>query len=190
MSREALVRPALVVTGIFLATMVLGALVVAANPTVGETLIQFLRDQVLGSIPSGNALLFFLAIFLNNLQACLLLFLGGASLGVVTLFIAGTNGLVIGGIMEAVRQEKGILYVMAAILPHGIFEIPSFIIAGALGLSLAQSLWQEWNGEGDAAAAAIDLGSVFLRVVLPLVVVAAGIEAFITPHIISLVAQV
>ena len=190
MSREGLVLPAIIVAGVFLATVVLGVLVVSENPVVGETLVQFLRDQILGSIPSGNPLLLFLAIFLNNLQACVLLFLGGASLGAVTLFIAGTNGLVIGGIMEAVRQEKGILYVLAAILPHGVVEIPSFILAGALGLSLAEALWQEWNGVGDAAARARELGSMFLRAVLPLVALAAGIEAFITPQIISLVAQV
>jgi len=190
MSRETLLRPALIVTGVLLATLVIGMLVVTVNPATGETLIRFLRDQVLGSIPSGNPPLLFLAIFLNNLQACLLLFLGGASLGIVTFFIIGTNGFVIGGIVEAVRQEKGILYVMSAILPHGIFEIPSFIISGALGLSLAGALLREWNGEGDAAAEAQGLGSVFLRIVLPLVAVAAGIEAFITPHIISLVVQV
>jgi len=190
MSRGTLFRPALIVIGVFLATLVLGVLVVARNPTVGETLIQFLRDQVLGSIPSGNPPLLFLAIFLNNLQACVILFLGGASLGAITLFYMATNGIVIGGIMEAVRQEKGILFVMAAILPHGIVEIPAFLIAGVLGLSLAEALWREWKGDGDAAARARELGSVFLRAVLPLVALAAGIEAFITPHIISLVAQV
>jgi stage II sporulation protein M len=190
MSREALVRPALVVTLVFLFALLLGILVVSQDPVVGRTLIQVLRDQILGGIPSGNPFLLFLAIFLNNLQACLLLFLGGASLGAVTLFIAGTNGLVIGGVVEAVRQEKGMLYVLAAILPHGIFEIPSFILAGALGLSLAGALWRESKGDGDAAAQARDLGSVFLRAVLPLVALAAGIEAFITPQIIALVAQV
>ncbi|MDD1657553.1 MAG: stage II sporulation protein M [Methanomicrobiales archaeon] len=190
MSRETLVRPALIMTGVFIATLVLGVLVVSQDPVVGKTLVQLLRDQILGSIPSGNPLLLFLAIFLNNLQACVLLFLGGASLGAVTLFIAGTNGLVIGGVMEVVRQEQGILYVMAAILPHGIVEIPSFILAGALGLALAEALWQEGTGVGDAAAVARELGSVFLRAVLPLVALAAGIEAFITPQIISLVAQV
>jgi stage II sporulation protein M len=188
MSSGSLVRPALIVTGVFLATLVLGVLVVSQDPLVGKTLVQFLKDQILGNIPSGNPLLLFLAIFLNNLQSCVLLFLGGASLGAITLFIAGTNGLVIGGIMEAIRQEKGILYVLAAILPHGVVEIPSFILAGALGLSLAEALWQEWRGDGDAAARARELGSMFLRAVLPLVALAAGIEAFITPQIISLVA--
>jgi len=188
MSREGLARPALVITGLFLATLVLGGLVVSQDPGVGRTLIQVLKDQLLGGIPAGNPLLLFAAIFLNNLQTCLLLFLGGASLGAVTLFIAGTNGLVIGGVMEAVRQEKGILYVLAAILPHGVVEIPSFILAGALGLRLAEALWREWKGDEDAAARARDLGSLFLRAVLPLVALAAGIEAFITPQIISLVA--
>jgi stage II sporulation protein M len=170
--------------------MVLGVIVVAMYPELGKALIQYIQDQVLGGIPWGSPPILFLAIFLNNLQACVILFLGGASLGAITLVYLATNGIALGGVVKVVLEEKGILFVLAAILPHGIFEIPAILLAGALGLSLAEALWREWNGEGDAAAAARDLGSVFLRVVLPLIAVAAGIEAFITPHIISLVAQV
>ena len=76
----------------------------------------------------------------------------------------------------------------AAILPHGIFEIPAFIIAGALGILLAQSLNEEWYGSGDAAVDARRYVRIFLLYVLPLVAVAAYVEAFITPVVIHLVA--
>ena len=36
----------------------------------------------------------------------------------------------------------------SSLLPHGIFEIPAFIISGALGILLAQSLIAEWYGGG------------------------------------------
>jgi stage II sporulation protein M len=57
-------------------------------------------------------------LFLNNLQACILLFLGGATFGLLTLFIIASNGIIIGGIVEIVREERGLLYVAAAILPQ------------------------------------------------------------------------
>ena len=86
-------------------------------------------------------------LFVNNLQACILLFLGGASFGILTIFIMSLNGIVIGAIMEIVHKDHTPLFVAAAILPHGIFEIPAFIISGALGILLAQSLIAEWYGE-------------------------------------------
>jgi stage II sporulation protein M len=90
--------------------------------------------------------------------------------------------------MEIVSKDHTPLFVAAALLPHGIFEIPAFIISGALGILLAQSLIAEWYGSGDSSVAAQAYGKMFLVWVLPLVVTAACVEAFITPVIIHLVA--
>jgi stage II sporulation protein M len=95
---------------------------------------------------------------------------------------------VIGAIMEIISKDHSAAFVAAALLPHGIFEIPAFIISGALGILLAQSLIAEWYGSGDTAEAAQVFARLFLVVVLPLIFVAAGVEAFITPVIIHLVA--
>jgi stage II sporulation protein M len=89
--------------------------------------------------------------------------------------------------MEIVRAERGLLFVAAAILPHGIFEIPSFIISASLGFILGAAVLAEWRGAGDSAATARAHARTFLLVVVPLVAVAAFIEAFITPQIIQLV---
>ncbi len=127
-------------------------------------------------------------LFANNLEACIFLFLGGASFGIFTIFIMSLNGIVIGAIMEIVSKAHSALFVAAAILPHGVFEIPAFIISGALGILLAQSLIAEWYGEGDSAVEAQRYARLFVLWVLPLVAIAATVEAFITPVIIHLVA--
>ena len=126
-------------------------------------------------------------LFANNLEACILLLLGGASFGIFTIFIMSLNGIVIGAIMEIVHQDHSAVFVAAAIVPHGIFEIPAFIISGALGIMLAQSLISEWYGSGDAAADAQRYARIFLLYVIPLVAIAATVEAFITPLVIQLV---
>jgi stage II sporulation protein M len=97
------------------------------------------------------------------------------------------NGIVIGAIMEMVLEAHSALFVAAAILPHGIFEIPAFIISGALGILLAQSLIAEWYGEGDTGLDAKHFARHFILWVLPLVAIAACVEAFITPVVIHLV---
>ncbi|HVP25585.1 MAG TPA: stage II sporulation protein M [Methanomicrobiales archaeon] len=171
----------------FLATAIAGVAVVKSSPATGKEFIQIVQDEIVGKIDARDPPSLAVFIFFNNLQACVLLFLGGATLGALTLFIIASNGVIIGGIMELVREERGLLYVAAAILPHGIFEIPAFIISAALGFILGASLLAEWHGVGDSAETARAHARTFLLVVVPLVVIAAFIEAFITPQVIHLV---
>ncbi len=123
----------------FLLTAIAGAAIVTSSPATGKQFIQIVQDQVIGKVDARDPLSLAIFIFFNNLQACILLFLGGATLGLLTLFIIASNGVIIGGIMELVREERGILFVAAAILPHGIFEIPSFIISASLGFVVGSS---------------------------------------------------
>jgi stage II sporulation protein M len=174
------------VIGVFAIALFLGFAVVILNPEAGSALMDFLKNEIFADVGEGGPIMLFAKIFLNNLEACVLLFLGGASLGLVTLLIISLNGMVIGGVVALVGADRGPLFMAAAILPHGIFEIPAFVISGALGLSLAQGLWDEFKGRGDVAVTGELLGITFLRIVLPLVLVAAIIEVFITPYVITL----
>ncbi|RXE57200.1 hypothetical protein ABH15_03545 [Methanoculleus taiwanensis] len=188
MFEQSFQRAIIISSLVFAISLGLGILAVSAEPAIGEEMLALFQEQVAGHLLSDAPVVLFLKIFLNNLGACTLLFLGGASLGTVTLLILGLNGLLIGAIMEIVRQQQGILFIAAALIPHGIFEIPSFLVAGALGLLLGQALASEWQGEGDAAKTAAYLGKYFLKIVVPLLAIAAIIEAFITPAVLSVIA--
>lgn len=173
---------------LFTATLSVGWVGTIQNPAIGEQLMSVFQKEVAGQIISENPFDIFAKLFFNNLEACILLFLGGASFGVLTIFIMSLNGIVIGSIMEIVHLDHSALFVAAALLPHGVFEIPAFIISGALGIVLAQSLISEWYGGPDTASVAKKLARTFVVYVLPLVAVAAFVEAFITPVVIHLVA--
>ena len=181
-------RWALVTAVLFAISLAIGVLGTIQDPALGQQVLDLFREAFSGDVLGSPPPLLALILFLNNLQACLIMFLGGASFGLLTVFVIMTNGVVIGSIVELIRQQQGALYIAAALVPHGIFEIPAFIIAGTLGFLLARSLWAEVHGQGDAAADAARLGRIFLLVVLPLVVLAAVTEAFITPGIIAGVA--
>src|SRR5271157_1858235 len=132
---------------LFITTMCVGWIGSAQNPSVGDELLKLFEKEVAGQISGENPADMCIKLFANNLEACIFLFLGGASFGIFTIFIMSLNGIVIGAIMEIVSKAHSALFVAAAILPHGIFEIPAFIISGALGVLLAQSLIAEWYGE-------------------------------------------
>ncbi len=188
MSDSPLLNAVIITFLLFLVALTVGWIGASQNPSVGRELIDLFEQEVAGNMDGTNPYDMCVKILANNLQACILLFLGGASFGILTIFILSLNGIVIGAIMEFVQKDHTPLFVAAAILPHGIFEIPAFILSGALGVLLAQSLIAEWYGTRDTAADAYRFGRLFILYVLPLVAIAAYVEAFITPVVIHLVA--
>jgi stage II sporulation protein M len=188
MSNSPLTNAIIVTLLLFFTTIMIGWVGSAQNPSIGESLLKMFEKEVAGQMDGTNPYDMCVKLFANNLQACILLFLGGASFGILTIFIMSLNGIVIGAIMQLVSKDHTALFVAAAIVPHGIFEIPAFILSGALGILLAQSLIAEWYGGGDTGADARGFGRLFVMYVLPLVAIAACVEAFITPVVIHLVA--
>jgi len=188
MSNSPLTNAIIITFLLFFATITVGWVGSMQNPAVGESLMKLFEKEVAGQMDIDNPLDMSIKLFINNFEACLLLFLGGASFGILTIFIMSLNGIVIGAIMEIIHKDHSWAFIAAALIPHGIFEIPAFIISGALGILLAQSLISEWYGGADTAGEAQKLARIFVLYVLPLVVVAACVEAFITPVIIQLVA--
>jgi stage II sporulation protein M len=187
MSDSALTDAIIITLLLFLTTMCVGWVGSAQNPAIGNELLKLFEKDVAGQINPGDSFDMCTKLFFNNLEACILLFLGGASFGILTIFIMSLNGIVIGAIMEIIRKDHSVIFVAAAIVPHGIFEIPAFIISGALGILLAQALISEYYTGTDTAVEARLLSRRFILWVIPLVAIAACVEAFITPVVIHLV---
>jgi stage II sporulation protein M len=188
MSNSPLTNAIIITFLLFCATLTVGWVGTMQNPAVGENLMKLFEKEVASEILGNNSFEICTKLFVNNFGACILLFLGGASFGILTIFIMSLNGIVIGAVMEIIHKDHSWVFIAAALIPHGIFEIPAFIISGSLGILLAQSLISEWYGGADTASEAQKLARLFLLYVLPLVAIAACVEAFITPVIIQLVA--
>jgi len=173
--------------GVFLLGIAAGYAVLLSGDPVADQMIEMVRNGVFADILGDSPAMLAVKIFLNNLQACLLLFLGGATFGLLTLFVLLSNGVIIGVFVGEIAERLGPLGLAVGLIPHGIFELPALFIAATLGLGLARSLLADLSGTGDAAAEATRLGGFFLRVVVPLLAVAAVVEAFITPALLQIV---
>ena len=187
LSKHSLFIPVLLCTGIFFCCFGAGAIAAEADQGVVDLIIASLEQAGFYDLSEEDPFSLTAIIFLNNLQAALLIFLGGATFGVLTLFILTTNGIVIGVVWHMMQDEGGVVGFLVGILPHGIFEIPALLIAGGLGLLLAEELYHELKGRGDAGQVAQGLGRTFLLIVIPLLAVAAIIESFITPQLLNMV---
>ncbi len=117
----------------------------------------------------------FLTIFLRNTLISFVIMLLGIILGIVPLLFVFANGYLLGVVSYFVIKTKGVETLLLGIVPHGILEIPAAMIAAAYGFFLAWSLF--FKKEIKIKEAVV----VYLKVVLPLLFLAALIEAYITP---------
>ena len=165
----------------------------ASSFTLPEQL--FAQDQIGSALTNELSNLGFMSargwawIVVNNLRALAIAsFLGAFSLGIVGMLLlmapVGIVGFLAGNFALAGSETS---YLIAAlVLPHGIVEIPAAIIAGAAILQLGLAALSLPKGSSLGASWLVSLGKwarISLAIVIPLIVIAAAIEVFVTPRI-------
>jgi uncharacterized membrane protein SpoIIM required for sporulation/ABC-type transport system involved in multi-copper enzyme maturation permease subunit len=156
-------------------------------------LVQDARQSV--GLAQANQHLAASSIFLNNIRATFLVFLAGlvsfSVLGVIVYLInVGLVGGVL-GIFQLVGYSPLTLFA-AGLLPHGIFEIPALMLASAVVLRMGAVLVTPQMGKSMGEIVLEQLADwlkVFLAVVVPLLAIAAVIEAYVTPLILAAVTK-
>jgi stage II sporulation protein M len=131
-------------------------------------------------------------LFMNNTRALLSILVAGlVSFSVLGIVLYLVNIGLIGGLFGAF-ELLGIppwpLF-LAGVLPHGIFEIPALMIGSAAVLYIGVALVTPQTGKsmGEVILEILaDWAKVFIGVVMPLLAVAAVIEAYVTPLILAL----
>ncbi|MFA5450662.1 MAG: stage II sporulation protein M [Dehalococcoidales bacterium] len=125
----------------------------------------------------------FLIILINNLIAISFAFVLSPVLCIIPLFSLVVNGLIIGIVGGIVVEQESFLYLLAGILPHGIFEIPALLIALAAALNfgfitLRGLLKKETRS---LILPGFVTSAKYLAISAGLLIPAAFIETFVTP---------
>jgi len=97
--------------------------------------LDSLLNEIVGQISDLSLTGTILFIFKNNLSSALFAMLLGIFLGVMPLFNAIFNGVVVGYVLARASALDG-WGVLFKLLPHGIFELPAIFIALGMGLRL------------------------------------------------------
>ncbi|NJD52807.1 MAG: stage II sporulation protein M [Candidatus Methanoperedens sp.] len=177
----------LIVTGVFIFSLIAGSLVSLKNLGLPENYLEILKNSF-GWIKSFSPIEIMLIIFLNNAVKSLLSMVLGTGLGIIPIIFIGGNGIIVGLIVNEVLKEEGIVYVLAALLPHGIIEVPMVLISAGLGLRLGYSMYISMRGEKkDMRYELTESLHVFMKIIMPLLFVAAMIETFVTPLVVLMV---
>lgn len=151
---------------------------------LSEPYFEFLEDMARDIVDKSPGRGIFI-LFFNNLFASLRVIFLGVILGIPPLFGLLINGSIL-GIVTATLAEQNIpplLFLTLGILPHGILELPAFLISAAFGLKLGYHLLfpVEENNRWESLVLVIKEISNIIFFIIMLLIIAAAIEILITP---------
>jgi uncharacterized membrane protein SpoIIM required for sporulation len=184
--------------GVLIISAVVAYALLEASPDF-EGVIRSMMGSVTGytAIPPPYTSGFYQLIFLNNIGHfwnparvwVWLPFVGMLSLG----FELILNAVVIGAVISFATLTKGAAYTIAGLTPHGIFELPAFILEfaglGRWHVTATRAIYSRLSGQKIDRAAAIEgvKDAVFLSLLsLILFGIAAYVETYVTPRFLGL----
>lgn len=184
--------PSTLMIGVLVAAFFLGGLLTESFPIPNDLINPDLVDGKLGDDFGQFSLLSVRGIpliWFHNIRAILIATaIGMFSYGVVGILIVMLPFVLIGYFMATVANIgiSTTSFLTAFVVPHGIFEIPAILLAGGaillMGANLAAPSDGKSIGEGVLYSLA-DWAKIMIGLVMPLLLIAAIIEALVTPQI-------
>ena len=174
----------------FIVTAVVGAIFFVYYPSLLEKIAAGFQEKF-GTSPALDIHLV-LQIFIQNIIASAVALFGGIFLGLGSLLVVAVNGFVLGYIFTWLLSSQSVtghtlVLIFGGLAPHGILELPAFLIAAALGLRLGWE-WMSENAKGNrwpVFRSNLKQALISLPVVVLVLFIAAIIEVFVSGWIVD-----
>lgn len=179
----------LAAVAVFSVSFAAGVLISAIYPGASEKLLELLKETY-GGITSLDPFERMIEIFKNNVRTSFIALLLGLGFGIIPFVILAINGAVLGIVVELFLRKQGAFFVIAAILPHGIIELPMVLISVGIGFRLGHIAYLSLKHlkTMHELIHELKLGVFFyIKIVAPLLLLAAIVESYVTPLIIYIV---
>ncbi len=172
----------LLAVGLFGVGLVLGSTIPIGSTGLLSDELAALQDMAesLRPLPQSSVLAI---IFVKNAAALLLSIALSPFFCLVPVIALLFNGWLLGLVATRVIQEKSLAYLLAGLLPHGIFELPAFFIGEAVALSFGSTVMLAVFKKGDGHQLRLNLRQnlKYLAIALLLLLPAAVMETYVTP---------
>ena len=182
--------------------ILVSAVLFAVSIAIGVTLTLVIPDSIIISlfhediaafqeqlswILAQPQFLICIFIFIKNVSAMLLSFVFSPILCLMPILSLIVNGGILGFVSVSVAEEKSLGFVLAGLLPHGIFGIPALIIGQAAALSFGAMAMLALIRKGKRSLLLPNLKQNlrYLLLALALLLPAAIIETYLTPLLIT-----
>ena len=129
----------------------------------------------------------FAFIFITNVSTLLTSFIFSPILCLWPIVVLTLNGWLIAFVAAIIVQEKSLGFVIAGLLPHGVFELPALIIGEAAALSFGAAVMLALFKKERRSLLLPNLkrNSIYLLIAFTLLLLAAIIETFVTPLLLT-----
>nr|WP_325194949.1 stage II sporulation protein M [uncultured Oscillibacter sp.] len=176
----------------FFTLAVLAFIICLALPDLRQRLVDYTLSMMGGlDIQDQSGTLSAPALLSNNIRACVFTMMYGLiPFLLLPALSLGVNAMLL-GVLGAWYVSEGVspLVYLAAVIPHGIFELPALILAFATGLYVCGQVTRLCRGNKEGLHVwdcLLLMSRVLLLVLLPLLAAAAVVEAYVTPFVASL----
>jgi uncharacterized membrane protein SpoIIM required for sporulation len=185
--REA-TRPILLATTLFWAGAVVGFFLTARNPVLENFFVnprmreaiaakRLWTESLTKTAPASSS-----GIAVNNIKVSIMTWGFGLTFGIGTTWLLVFNGLMLGAIAAACLRAGMLLPLAEFIVAHGCLELPAIWISGGAGLLMAEAMLFPGRYSRKVELAQKGRSSVQIIVgIVPILLVAGAIEAFISP---------
>jgi stage II sporulation protein M len=179
----------------FLVSIIIGGLAFVIDPGLMDKIIGVFEDKF-GETPDLDSALA-LDIYLNNLQASGLAIAGGLLVGLGPFLAAAINGFLLGYIIVGIPVLSGSDWLVSigtlavGLIPHGIIEIPAFLLAAAIGLKLGTE-WLKQENYGNRLNVLwknIKLALYGIPVIIVALAIAAVIEVYVSGKLLDIMTK-
>ena len=155
------------------------------HPSRAQDLISLL-EEMYSSILKESKLSQILFILLKNGFVSFLAIVLGILFGFFPFVALINNGQILGMLANIVFRNYGVFYFFAGILPHGIIEIPCFLVSSAIGLKIGRTVIKKVLRKEVSIIRELNCGLRFFLVLLVFLFIAAVIETLITPELLRI----
>jgi len=114
----------------------------------------------------------------------------GVIFGLIPLLFIVVNGFIIGIVLYVSSMKIGTWTTIMLIVPHGVIEIPALILGCSYGLWFGKMLIWKMRGKKVSIKGCMKyLITNYIKIILPMLVVAALVETYITPFIPNIISK-
>jgi stage II sporulation protein M len=171
---------------IFAAGIIIGLVIVSHFPEIADRF----ESSVVGFVKIFRGLSKFqlaAAIFLNNALKTLFAILLGSLVAIIPAIFLLANGVALGVVFSLSTQARGLWLSLLSIAPHGILELPAVFLGTSIGIMIGTKVIQQLFERAPTSVSSEVVRGLrfFLTVILPLLFVAALVEAFLTSALVA-----
>ncbi len=177
----------IIIIFVFFGSLLAGYASAASFPHMADNLMKNFSSRF-APLRTMSPIYILITIFLNNTFLSLVSLVLGIAVGIFPMLFIASNGYFVGMISYLVGQQKGFIFILFALLPHGVVELPTIFISASIGLRLGHHAFLSLIGRPTEVREEIKKGLMFyFSFMVPLLFVAAMIETFVTPIIINFI---